>query len=48
MMDLDDVEARQEVHRWLDRRGVGAALRKAGVQPGHAVRVGEAEWLWES
>ena len=47
MMDLDDEAARDEVYRWLDRRGVNAALRKAGLREGDIVRIGEAEWQWQ-
>ena len=48
MMDLDDGDARDEVYRWLERRGVAAALRRAGLERGDRVRIGEAEWAWET
>ncbi len=47
MMDLDDEAARDEVYRWLERRGVGAALRKAGLREGDTVRIGEDAWEWQ-
>ena len=49
MMDLDDEQALAETYRWLERRGVAAALHRAGAQPGDRVRVGrsEMEWEWE-
>ena len=48
MMDTDDEAAMEEVYRWLDRRGVRGALRRAGMQPGDRVRIGEATWTWEA
>ena len=48
MMDTDDEAAMDEVYRWLDRRGVRGALRRAGMQPGDRVRIGEATWTWEA
>ncbi len=47
MMDTDDEAAMEEVYRWLDRRGVRGALRRAGMKPGDRVRIGEAQWAWE-
>lgn len=47
MMDLEDEAAMDEVYRWLARRGVNAALRKAGLDDGGTVRIGEAEWQWQ-
>ncbi|MCY3920257.1 MAG: GTPase ObgE [Chloroflexi bacterium] len=48
MMDTDDEAAMEEVYRWLDRRGVRGALRRAGMKPGDRVRIGEAQWAWEA
>lgn len=47
MMDLGDEQALAETYRWLERRGVAAALRRAGAQPGDRVRVGRSEMTWE-
>lgn len=46
MLGVESEEARAEVMRRLRRLGVGAALRRAGVQPGDLVRIGEAELEW--
>lgn len=48
MMDTDDTAAMEEVYRWLERRGVTGALRRAGLTPGDRVRIGEAQWAWEA
>ncbi len=48
MMDVEDDEALEEVYRWLDRRGVTGALRKAGLGPGDLVRVGKSRWEWNA
>ena len=48
MMDMGDEDAMEEVYRWLDRRGVRGALRRAGMRPGDRVRIGEAAWTWEA
>ena len=48
MMDTDDEAAMEEVYRWLERRGVTGALRRAGLTPGDRVRIGEAQWAWEA
>ena len=49
MMDLSDDEALAETYRWLARRGVSAALHRAGARPGHRVRIGprSLRWDWE-
>ncbi len=47
MMDLDDDESLAETYRWLDRRGVAAALYRAGCQPGDAVQIGRSRITWE-
>jgi GTP-binding protein len=47
MMGIENAEARAEVLRRLKRMGVAAALRRAGVRPGHRVRFGEVEMEWE-
>ena len=47
MMDLGDEQALAETYRWLERRGVAAALHRAGAQPGDRVRVGRSEMAWE-
>lgn len=46
MLGVETEEARVEVMRRLRRIGVGKALRRAGVQPGDRVRIGEAELEW--
>ncbi|HJN92842.1 MAG TPA: GTPase ObgE [Dehalococcoidia bacterium] len=48
MMDVEDEAAMEEVYRWLDRRGVAGALRKAGLDTGDTVRVGPAHWEWDA
>lgn len=48
MMDLDVPEGRDETYRWLARRGVVTALRRAGVKPGDVVKVGAVQWEWEA
>jgi len=47
MMPLEQEEGRAEFWRRLGRWGVVAALRRAGIQPGAKVRLGEAEVEWE-
>ena len=47
MMELDNDEALAETYRWLDRRGVAAALYRAGCQPGDVVRIGRSRIRWE-
>ena len=47
MMELDQDEALAETYRWLDRRGVAAALHRAGCQPGDVVRIGRSRITWE-
>ncbi len=49
MMELDDDEALAETYRWLDRRGVAAALQRRGCEPGDVVRIGKStiRWEWE-
>jgi GTPase len=39
-------EALLRLHGYLDRQGVLAALRAAGVQEGHSVRIGDYEFEW--
>ncbi len=48
MMDMEEAEVREEAYRWLSRRGVSGALRKAGLEPGDRVRVGRTRWTWEA
>ena len=47
MMPLDQEEGRAEFWRRLTRWGVVAALRRAGIQPGAKVRLGQTEVEWE-
>ncbi len=47
MMELGEDEALAETYRWLDRRGVAAALHRAGCQPGDVVRIGQSRIRWE-
>ena len=46
MMDMGDAAVREEAQRWLAKRGVAGALRRAGLGTGARVRVGEVEWEW--
>jgi GTP-binding protein len=46
MLDLSDIEAWNEFQRRLQRMGVLAALRRAGVVEGNRVRFGRAEVTW--
>ncbi|MPZ22916.1 MAG: GTPase ObgE [Dehalococcoidia bacterium] len=47
MMDVRHDETREEFMRQLQRMGVAAALEKAGVQPGDAVRIGSVQLAWK-
>ena len=47
MMELGEDEALAETYRWLDRRGVAAALHRAGCEPGHTVQIGRSRIRWE-
>jgi GTP-binding protein len=47
MMPLDQEEGRAEFWRRLTRWGVVAALRRAGIQPGAKVCLGQTEVEWE-
>ncbi len=47
MMDLHDPHALEETHRWLTRRGVAAALKRAGARSGDRIRVREQEFTWQ-
>jgi GTP-binding protein len=47
MMPLEQEEGRAEFWRRLTRWGVVAALRRAGIQPGAKVRLGQTEVEWE-
>ncbi|MGD0205873.1 MAG: GTPase ObgE [Dehalococcoidia bacterium] len=47
MMPLEQDEGRAEFWRRLGRWGVVAALRRAGIQPGAKVCLGQAEVEWE-
>ncbi len=47
MMELGEDEALAETYRWLNRRGVAAALHRAGCEPGHTVRIGRSRIRWE-
>jgi GTP-binding protein len=47
MMPLEQEEGRAEFWRRLSRWGVVAALRRAGIQPGAKVRLGQVEVEWE-
>jgi GTP-binding protein len=47
MMPLEQEEGRAEFWRRLGRWGVVAALKRAGIQAGAKVRLGEAEVEWE-
>jgi Obg family GTPase CgtA-like protein len=47
MLALQSDESRAETMRRLRRMGVVAALRRAGVREGDAVRFGHIELRWE-
>ncbi len=47
MLALQSEASRAETIRRLGRMGVAAALRRAGVRPGDAVRFGDIELRWE-
>jgi Obg family GTPase CgtA-like protein len=47
MMDTEMEGSRAEVDRRLERWGVAKALRRAGIQPGDLVVVGETVLTWE-
>ncbi len=47
MMPLEQEEGHAEFWRRLTRWGVVAALRRAGIQPGAKVRLGQTEVEWE-
>ncbi len=47
MLDLASPEPRAEFFRRLNRYGIAAVLRRAGVQPGDRVRFGTVETAWE-
>lgn len=47
MMDLEDEQALAETYRWLERRGVAAALQRAGAEPGDRVQIGRNRITWE-
>jgi len=47
MMPLEEEEGRAEFWRRLGRWGVVAALRRAGIQAGDRVRLGQVEVEWE-
>ncbi|KPJ50829.1 MAG: hypothetical protein AMJ38_01330 [Dehalococcoidia bacterium DG_22] len=47
MMPLDQDEGRAEFWRRLTRWGIVAALKRAGIEPGAKVRLGETEVEWE-
>ncbi|MGE5527668.1 MAG: GTPase ObgE [Patescibacteria group bacterium] len=47
MTDLGNEEAFRRWQAWLERHGIGPALRRAGVRPGETVRIGRTEFTWE-
>jgi GTP-binding protein len=44
--NFDVDESAERFQRALDRLGIDAALRKAGIQPGDVVRIGAIEFEW--
>ena len=46
-MDLNNPEARAYLRAQFDRRGITAALEKAGVKPGNIVMFGKIAFLWD-
>ena len=45
--NFDNEESAERFQRELARNGVDAALRKAGIRPGDAVRIAAVELEWE-
>jgi len=45
--DFENEESAERFQRDLDRMGIDAELRRAGVEPGDTVRIGEVELEWE-
>jgi GTP-binding protein len=45
--DFQNEESAERFQRDLDRMGIDAELRRAGVEPGDTVRIGEVELEWE-
>jgi GTPase len=46
--NFDVEESAERFQRDLERMGIDAELRRAGIQPGDLVRIGAAELEWES
>ncbi|MCY4653677.1 MAG: DUF1967 domain-containing protein [Dehalococcoidia bacterium] len=47
MADPNDWTATVQFHSRLIRSGVVRAREQAGIPPGGAVRIGQAEWRWD-
>jgi len=45
-IDLEDPTIRWQLHGFLERKGVGRELKRAGIKEGDKVRCGSAEWEW--
>jgi GTP-binding protein len=45
--DFQNEESAERFQRDLDRMGIDAELRRAGVEPGDTVRIGDVELEWE-
>lgn len=45
--NFDNEESAERFQRELERTGIDAALRRAGIRPGDAVRIGPTELEWE-
>jgi GTP-binding protein len=46
--NFDVEESAERFQRDLERMGIEAELRRAGIQPGDLVRIGQAELEWEA
>jgi len=45
-IDMQDTVAAWQLRGWLERKGIGKLLAKAGIQPGDKIRCGGIEWEW--
>ena len=47
MVDPSNWEAKAQLYGYLKRRGIIAALRKAGINSGDVFILGKKEWDWD-
>jgi len=45
-IDMQDTAVVWQLRGWLERKGIGKMLQKAGIQPGDKVRCGGIDWEW--